>query len=83
MPSMELHIERLVLEGVAYADRNEVARAVERELVRLFTERGVPESWSSSADISRVLAMMPARATGERHDPFGVRIAEAVYGGLG
>lgn len=40
--SVEIHIEELVLHGYAPQDRYRIAAAVEAELVRLFTEKGLP-----------------------------------------
>lgn len=46
-PRIELHIEELVLQGFPPgADRYALAQAVERELGRLLTERGV-DGWPS------------------------------------
>jgi len=40
--AIELHVEELVLEGFAPAERHAVADAFERELSRLLAERGLP-----------------------------------------
>jgi len=46
-PTIDLHIERLVLDGLSTRDRGAVASAIERELGRLFAEHGVPQSLAS------------------------------------
>lgn len=42
LPAVRVHIQELELEGVDPAGRFELARGLEQELVRLFTDRGVP-----------------------------------------
>ena len=81
---IQVHIERLILHGlpVESHQRGPVRAAVESELARLITARGL-----SSGLMSR--AQMPSRAgrtfqLKDGGDPvgMGIGIAGAVYGGL-
>jgi hypothetical protein len=47
-PPIEVHIEELVLQGFAPADRQRIAAALERELTRGLTGRG-PPGWLTTA----------------------------------
>src|SRR3954464_11756015 len=46
-PSVELHIDELMLHGFASSERYAIGDAVERELARLFEKQGVPNSLRS------------------------------------
>lgn len=79
--NIDLHIEELVLEGFPPEDRHRIGAAVERELARLLTERGLP-GVTESMDISRLDGgsfEMDRNATPER---VGGQVGGAVYGGM-
>ncbi|HEX5503432.1 MAG TPA: hypothetical protein VFW96_12475 [Thermomicrobiales bacterium] len=79
--AVELRIEELVLHGFAPGDRAPLGAAVERELARLFAERGVPPALLGGGEIARLDA---GSFTAERGvEATGARVARAVYGGLG
>lgn len=42
--TLEIHIEQLVLHGFSPQERRRISAAVESELTRLFTEKGIPSS---------------------------------------
>lgn len=78
--NLNLHIERLILHDLPYSQRGRVAAAIEAELTRLLTERGVPEGWSGD---------MPAVDAGSVHvsphlaaEAMGRQVAETVYAGF-
>ncbi|MCX6317018.1 MAG: hypothetical protein NTW29_06990 [Bacteroidetes bacterium] len=48
---VEIHIESLTLNGFASPDRYAIADAVQTELTRLLTERGLPASFQSGVSI--------------------------------
>jgi hypothetical protein len=80
--NIDLHIEKLVLEGFSSADRHRIGAAIERELARLLTERGLPPGLAQKAEIPRLDGgsfEMSRTATPER---VGGRVAGAVYGGM-
>lgn len=80
-PNVELHIEELVLHGFSPGDRCRIGDAVERELGRLFIERGVPQSVRGGG-----LAYLDGGALevkpGSKAEEVGVRVARGVYGAL-
>ena len=79
---IQVHIEELVLHGFSAADAPGIGAAVERELGRLFAERGVPEGLTR---LSRPAVDGGSFAHGTRPTPerLGAQVAGAVYGGLG
>lgn len=79
---VDLHIERLVLEGVDPGDRRAVGTAIERELARMIATRGVPESWRSSQSLGRLTAAPIGGARPATPATTGARIARSVYRGM-
>ncbi|MBX9580613.1 MAG: hypothetical protein K2X87_09925 [Gemmataceae bacterium] len=82
-PRVEVDIGELVLHGFDPRDRHAIGDAVQRELARLFAERGVPPGLAGGAEVDRVDAgaypvRPPAGAAAA-----GAGLAETVYGGLG
>jgi hypothetical protein len=85
---MELHIEELILEGFGAAgpgslDRHRLVAAVERELSRLFAERGVPAGLLAGGAIDRLRAGPLHLSSAGNVAALGGRLAEAIYGSLG
>ncbi len=80
--NVELRIEELVLHGFPPGDHHRVGDALERELSRLFTEKGVPPSLVHSVEIPHVDGGTLELSSGRTSDPVGARVARAVYGGL-
>lgn len=81
-PAIELHVEELVLEGFAPAERHAVADAFERELTRLLTAHGLahtPPASSASAQVDAGSVRLSQRGGAQAA---GAQIARAVYGGL-
>jgi hypothetical protein len=81
--NVELRIEELVLHGFPPGDHHRIGDAVQLELSRLFTERGVPPSLVHSLeDIPHVdggTLEIPRRPTSK---VVGAQVARALYGGL-
>ena len=77
---INLRIERLIVDDLAPADRHRLGAAVERELWRLFDERGVPPD-AASQDRTAIDAATWSGSTPAAH--VGVVIARAVYDALG
>lgn len=76
-PTFELHIDRLVVEGVAPADAGALRRAVERELARrLAAGAGIPRS-AGHVDVGTLA--VPLSAGPQR---LGAAIAGQIAGGL-
>jgi hypothetical protein len=80
--SIALHIEQLVLHGVAFGDQQQIGAAVERELTRLFAERGVPPAIAGGAEMRNVTGGSFIATPSASPDAIGSRVARAVYGGL-
>jgi hypothetical protein len=82
--NINLHIERLVLEGLPLtrAQGPVVQRAVELELTRLFAVAGIGAGLRSGGMIPRATgdAMQFERETTPRQ--LGTQIAQSVHGGL-
>jgi hypothetical protein len=85
MTTINLHIERLVLEGLELGPgQGELVRtAVAAELTRLLTEGGLAGQFQSSAALPSVRASGLAITPGSEPAQLGGQIAQAVYGGLG
>lgn len=83
--NIQLHIERLILEGlpIASSQRALVQRAVEAELTRLLANGGLADALTSGGAIP-VLRADHLQLSAHR-DPvqLGGQIASAVYGGIG
>ena len=77
--NIELHIEELALHGFSPGDGNRIARAVEHELARLITERGVPHD-AAGGEIAKLDGGSFQRGQGSVPETTGVQIARAVYG---
>jgi hypothetical protein len=81
-PNVELRIGRLVLDGFAPGDRAQIGAAVERELMRLLAERGLPPALAQGGAIPHLDGASIAIEAGSRAEAIGVQVARAVYGGL-
>ncbi len=79
--AVELHVEDLVLYGLAPGDRFAIAEALQRELARLITERGMPA-------LARIPGIERIDGGAFRVEPgldargVGAQVAGAVYRGL-
>lgn len=81
-PSVELHIEELVLHGFAPGDRYPIGEAVERELTRLFTEQGVPPTITYQGETGEVDGGLFETDPFSDAEAIGARLARAIYGGF-
>ncbi|RAP78301.1 hypothetical protein [Paenibacillus montanisoli] len=81
-PGIELHIEELILREFPASDRVRIGAAVERELVRLYTEQGVPPKLLRGGDLVDIATGAFHMNQGARPEAIGTQIAHAVYRGL-
>lgn len=81
-PSVELHIEKLVLDGFRPGDRYRIGEAIELELVRLFVEQGVASSLAQGGEMVPLDAGTFDLPVGASADAIGSRLARAIYQGL-
>jgi hypothetical protein len=79
-PGVEIHIEELVLHGLAPGDRHGIGDAVQIELARLFAGDGAARlsggPWAAGA-LDAGEFRLPPGATAQ---VIGVQVARAVYG---
>lgn len=82
---VELHIERLILDGFALTNRQraQLQAAVEKELTRLLAAHGLSDEFQGGIAVPRVRA--GAMQFGKDQPParLGQSIARAVYEGIG
>lgn len=82
-PSVELHIDQLVLHGFEPAQRYTIADALERELTRLLTEHGAPVLITNDLDIGSLNGGVINLDEGSNAKDTGTKLARMIYGGLG
>jgi hypothetical protein len=82
-PSVELHIDELVLHGFTTSDRYAIGDAVEGELARLFEKQGVPNSLRSESTADEIKGATFIAAQHAKPHAIGRQIASAVYQGFG
>jgi hypothetical protein len=82
--NIDLHIERLVLDGVSIEphQRPLLQEALQNELTRLLTERGLSDSIAQGLAMPR-LTTAGIQLTGNNPTQLGQQIARSVYGGIG
>ena len=79
---VELHIDELVLHGFDPTDHYRIGETVERELARLFSERGVPPSLAQDREILDLRGGTFEASPGAGTETVGTRVARAVYEGF-
>jgi hypothetical protein len=80
--NLELEIEELVLDGFPAAQKDRIARAVHRELERLFAERGVPPSLEAGGNVARLDGGSFEAAQNASPESIGAQVARGLYGGM-
>lgn len=83
--NVQLHIERLVLDGLdlGTAQPQQLQAAIESELARLLGEGGVAPALAGGTALARIAVPAIQMQRGEPVASAGARIAAAVYGGIG
>jgi hypothetical protein len=81
-PSLELHIEELVLHGYAPSHRYAIGDAVERELERLLAGQGIPISFRSESATDEIRGALFNAAQDAKPPAIGREVAHAIYGSL-
>jgi len=76
---IEIAIEELVLHGLDPSDRDGIREVIERELQRLFAERGVPPHLARSGKIPRLENAAVEVQAGSRADAIGSQVARSLY----
>lgn len=78
---IEIHIDELVLHGFPPADRYQVAEALERELVRLLADGGIPALLRQSGSIPSLTGHETEISMASGEVPSGEQIARTVFEG--
>jgi hypothetical protein len=82
-PSIEVHIEEIVLQGFPPAQRHSIADGIERELARLLSRNDAPPHWSAGcAEMDELDAGSFTVEYGRKPLAVGSDIARAIYRGL-
>lgn len=81
-PIIDLHIDELILRDVSYAQRRRIAAAIEQELTRLLTERGVPPSLARGGFVPYLKLEDIQVAASAKPAAIGNQIAQHIYGNL-
>jgi hypothetical protein len=76
---IEIAIEELVLHGLDPSDRDGIREVIERELQRLFTERGVPPQLSRGSKIAHLDNAGIEVQAGSRAGEIGSQVARSLY----
>ena len=79
---IDIHIDELLLDGFTAAEGDNIKTAVEAELSRLFTERGIPRTVNRSAKYDRINGGSFSMANGSKANTVGTDIAGAVYSSI-
>jgi len=82
-PSVELHIDELVLHGFEPAHRYQIGDAVQRELTRLFAEHGAPADFSEDVEFERLNGGSINLTPDVNPETAGIELARVIFGGLG
>ena len=81
-PSIEVHIQELVLNGFAPGDRHRISAAVEQELTRLISTQPDSSTWSKIISLDCVDGGAIRIAKSAKPGTVGAQIAGAVLGGI-
>jgi hypothetical protein len=80
--NIELHIDELVLHGFNSTDRMVIAAAVERTLMRLLVERGLPPTLQQSGALAQLDGGSFTVTPHRNPEAIGAQVARAIYEGL-
>jgi len=80
--SIELHIEELVIHGFAPDNHERFGAAVESELTRLLSERGIVRSLSESIEIEQIHGGAFRVRQDDESEAVGEQLAKAIYLGV-
>ena len=78
--TINLHIEKLVIDGIGDLNRHHVGTAVQNELSRLLGSQHLPDSLMKSASIEAIDTKPIGKVNSERR--LGLQIADSVYRGM-
>ena len=76
---IELHIDELVLHGFSLGQRYQLAAELEMELTRLFTEKGLPQSFNNAVSLRQLNAGSFQLNNTDKKISAGAQIAGSIY----
>lgn len=79
---IEINIQELILHGLSPADRFKIGEAVRSELARMIMDKGLPQNFSQSTEISGIDGGNFNMLKNMNAQTIGNHIARSVYGGL-
>ena len=79
---IDLHIEKMVLEGFSLPDQPRIASVVQRELHRLLSQGEPPWILKQNGSIEQLDGGSFQAKAGEGIESTGNQIAQSLYGGL-
>jgi len=79
---INLHIDRLVLDGIGQLNSGQLALGLEKELHRLISTQGLHASLRQSASIQGIKAKPVSLGSRVREHRLGQQIANSVYRGM-
>jgi hypothetical protein len=81
-PSIELHIEELVLYGFPHADRRRIAEALQGELTRLLADPTMHVSRTTPREMARMDGGSFRVAANSQPEAIGAQVAQSLHKGL-
>ena len=81
-PSVELHIEELVLNGFKSPDRRRIAGAIQSELTRLLGQAEARQVLAGRGSIDSLNAGSIRAPANARPEVIGAQVAQAVFRGI-
>lgn len=79
---INLHIDRIVLDGVGQLDPGKLSLVIQKELHRLISDRGLHGSFNQSRSVNQITAEPIALTGSARERNLGNQIAGSVYRGM-
>lgn len=79
---IELSIDELIMEGFEIRDHYRFGQALQNELQRLFAERGIPASLSTSARIANLDGGTVPTTQNAGSENLGIQVANTLYRGI-
>jgi hypothetical protein len=77
--NLELHIDKLLLDGFTKKDGFRIGKAIEVELSRLFQDQGIPEGFQQDETYHRLGADNFQYDAQDRPEQIGRSIANSIY----
>jgi hypothetical protein len=80
--NIEVYIDRLVLTGFSYGDRQQIADSIQHELTRILAEKGLPSLAAHESHVLRVDGGAFQVVPNYKPITIGTMAAQAVYKGM-